>query len=289
MTLPLSFEVPSALEYFSALVADDTHIPLLEAAVSLGQDEEPGLDVQAVLAEIDGLVERLRRRVPADASAIHRLRHLNGYFFRELGFAGNVNDYGAADNSFLHRVLATRRGIPISLAVLYIEFATQVGLTARGVSFPGHFLVKLRLPSGEAVIDPFTGQSLSRDDLDERLEPYRKQQGLVGDFEVPLGLFLQPASPRDTLARMLNNLKRLHQSAGDWPRLLAVQQRLVRLLPLSWEERRDRGLVLAEIGDAAAAANDLCAYLEHHPDAADATLLQRRVLELRNNPRRLLH
>lgn len=289
MTLPLSFEVPSALAYFSTLVADDAHIPLLEAAVSLGQDEDPTLDVQAVLAEMDGLADRLRRRIPADASAIHRLRHLNRYFFRELGFAGNVNDYEAVDNSYLHRVLVTRRGIPISLAVLYIELATQIGLTARGVSFPGHFLVKLRLPSGEAVIDPFTGQSLSREALDERLEPYRQQQGLVGDFEVPLGLFLQPASPRDTLARMLHNLKRLHQASGDWLRLLAVQQRLVRLLPMAWEERRDRGLVLAELGDSSGAADDLCVYLEHHPDAADASLLRRRVLELRDSPRRLLH
>jgi regulator of sirC expression with transglutaminase-like and TPR domain len=77
-------------------------------------------------------------------------------------------------------VLARRRGIPITLAVLYIEVATQVGLQAQGMSFPGHFLVKLHMPRGEVMIDPFTGQSLSREDLDERLLPYRRQRGLVG-------------------------------------------------------------------------------------------------------------
>ena len=81
---------------------------------------------------------------------MQRLRWLNRFFFQELGFAGNVNDYYDPDNSYLHRVLATRRGIPITLAVVYIELATQVGLTARGVSFPGHFLIKLKMPQAKS-------------------------------------------------------------------------------------------------------------------------------------------
>lgn len=284
MSLPLSFEVPSALDYFTTLVADDAHLPLLEAAASLAQDDDAELDVQAVVAEVDALAGAVRRRVPPDAGPLHRLRLLNRYFFRELGFAGNVNDYQAVDNSYLHRVLATRRGIPISLAVIYLELAAQLGLTAKGISFPGHFLVKLKLPAGEAVLDPFTGQTLSRDALEERLAPYRQQQGLVGDFEVPLGLYLQPASPREILTRMLHNLRRLHQVAGDLNRQLAVQNRLVRLLPLSWDERRDRGLLLADLGRADAAEEDLCAYLAHRPLANDAAHIQHRVLGLGRGP-----
>jgi regulator of sirC expression with transglutaminase-like and TPR domain len=74
-------------------------------------------------------------------------------------------------NSYVHEVLQTRHGIPITLALLYIELAQHAGLTARGVSFPGHFLVKLKMPRGEVVIDPFNGMSLSREELDERLGP----------------------------------------------------------------------------------------------------------------------
>lgn len=289
MTLPLRLVAPSPLDYFASLVADDDNFAVLEAAVALGQDADPSLDTQAVLNEIDSLGARLQRRLPADASPMHRLRTLNRFFFRELAFAGNVNDYCDAGNSYLHKVLASRRGIPISLALLYIELAGHAGLTARGVSFPGHFLVKLRLPAGEAVMDPFNGRSLSREELEERLEPLRRQQGLVGDFEVPLGLFLQSAAPRDIIARMLRNLKSIHQQAESWVDLLAVNNRLVCLLPDAWDERRDRGLTLAEMGQSDAAADDLGTYLAHAPDAADAEPVRHMLAELRNSPRPQLH
>jgi len=289
MSFPLRLEAISPLEYFASLVAEDEHFALLEAAVSLGQDIEPDLDTQAVLDQIEALGDKLKRRLPADASAMHRLRTLNRFFFRELGFAGNVNDYYDAGNSYLHQVLASRRGIPISLALVYIELASHAGLVARGVSFPGHFLVKLRLPNGEAVMDPFNGRSLSREELEERLEPLRRKQGLVGDFEVPLGLFLQSAAPRDIIARMLRNLKSIHQQSEDFASLLAVQHRLVCLLPDAWDERRDRGLTFAELGQPDAAAEDLTTYLDHVPDAADAEPMRQMLAELRDSPRPLLH
>ena len=277
MTAPPQFEVPTALEYFAALVAEDDSLSLTEAAVSIAQDEFPQLDTQAVLAEIDSLAVKLKRRIPPDAVPVQRLRWLNRFFFQDLGFAGNVNNYYDPQNSYLHVVLSTRRGIPITLAVLYIELATQIGLTARGVSFPGHFLIKLRMPEGEVVVDPFTGHSLSREQLDELLAPYKRNRGLTGDFDAPLGLFLQPAPVRDVLARMLRNLKEIHRSAEDWPRLLPVMDRLVVLLPQAWEERRDRGLARAELGLDESAASDLAAYLAHAEEADDRAAIGERL------------
>jgi regulator of sirC expression with transglutaminase-like and TPR domain len=285
----LRFEAPTPLDYFANLVADDGQFSQLEAAIAIAQDDEPSLDVQSVLSQIDMLAARLKQRIAADAGAMQRLRYLNRYFFQELAFAGNVNDYYDPHNSYVHRVLATRRGIPITLALLFIEIAQQVGLDARPVSFPGHFLIKLKMPQGEVVIDPFTGQSLSREALDERLMPYRQRQGLVGDFEAPLGLFLQAASGRDVLARMLRNLKEIYRSAEQWGQLLAVQRRLVLLLPEAWEERRDRALVLAELGEHASAADDLQVYLAHRPDADDVRALKDRLAELRGAGRPSLH
>ena len=284
MSGPLKFATPTALEYFATLVADDASLSLVEAAVSIAQDEFPRLDTQAVLAEIDTLAVKLKARFPADAVPVQRLRWLNRFFFQELGFAGNVNDYYDPHNSFLHRVLETRRGIPITLAILYMELATQIGLRARGVSFPGHFLVKLRMHTGqqhgEVVIDPFSGQSLSREELDELLAPYKRSRGLQGDFDVPMGLFLQAAAPREVVARMLRNLKEIHRSAQAWPRLLPVMQRLVVLLPQAWDERRDRGLVQAELGMFDAAALDLRTYLAQVDDAPDREMVAQRLAAL---------
>jgi len=280
----MTFETPTALEYFASLVADDASLSLVEAAIAIAHDDFPELDTQAVLADIDALAVRLKRRFPADAVPVQRLRWLNRFFFQELGFAGNVNHYYDPDNSFLHRVLATRRGIPISLAILYIELASQIGLTARGVSFPGHFLVKLRMQTGhqqgEVVIDPFTGHSLSRDELDELLAPYKRNRGLQGEFDVPLGLFLQAATPREVIARMLRNLKEIHRGTHDARRLLQVQERLVVLLPQAWEERRDRGLMYADLGLDASAARDLSDYLEHATDVPDRAAVAERLAAL---------
>ena len=274
MVRPLQFETPTALDYFAALVADDASLSVLEAAVAVAQDDEPDLDVQGVLAEVDALAERLRRRIPADAAPLQRLRLLNQYFFQELGFAGNVNNYYDRRNSSLPAVLQTRRGIPLTLALLYIEIATQLGLQAQGVSFPGHFLIKLHMPRGEVVIDPFSGRSLDREELEERLIPFRRDRGLVGDDEAPLGLFLQAAPAREMVARLLRNLKEIHRSAGDVPRLAAVLQRLVILLPRDWEEHRDLALALARLGRHAQAVGELALYLRHRPDADDAEALR---------------
>ena len=285
----LQLLAPSALAYFAALVAEDAGFALVEAAICVAHDEHPAVDAQSVIGEIDRLAARLQARLPADAPPLRRLRALNQYFFVELGFAGNVNNYYDRRNSYLHEVLATRRGIPITLALLFIEMAGQLGLDATGVCFPGHFLIKLRMPQGEVVIDPVNGRSLSRDELDERLAPDRARHGLEGEFETPLGLFLQSAPPRDVLARLLFNLKEIHRTAEDWVRLLAVQQRLVLLLPDAAEQLRDRGLTWAELGRPAEAADDLAAYLAARPTADDAAALRERLAELRRDGAPRLH
>jgi regulator of sirC expression with transglutaminase-like and TPR domain len=279
--MAMQFDVPTPLAYFANLVESDEQFPLLEAAACLAQDEYPELDVQRVLGDVDQLLARLKRRLPADASALQRLRLLNQFFFRELSFGGNLNDYYDPDNSYLNAVLRTRRGIPIALAVLWLELAQGLGLHARGVAFPGHFMVKVTLPKGQVIIDPFTGQSLSREELSERLEPYRQRSGLVDEFEVPMGLYLQSATPREIIARMLRNLKEIYKGQSDAARLIAVLDRLLVLQPQAWSEYRDRGLAWAEQGEAARALGDLQVYLEHAEDAIDLDEVNQRIEQLR--------
>jgi regulator of sirC expression with transglutaminase-like and TPR domain len=235
--MDFKLEVPTALEYFASLVQSDEQFPLLEAAASLAQDEYPELDIQEVLDLVDQLSSRLKQRLPADAGALQKLRLLNKFFFDELGFSGNLNNYYDPDNSYLHVMLRTRRGIPISLAVLWLELAQSIGLRAQGVGFPGHFLVKVRLPfpnEGQVVIDPFTGGSLSKEDLSERLVPLHAESGLLRDGHVSdelLKHYLRAATPREIVARMLHNLEEVYTSHQDPERLLLVRQRLMVLLP----------------------------------------------------------
>ncbi len=277
----LSFTPPTPLDYFSLLVRSDEPFHLLEAAISLGQDEYPRLDVQQVLAEVDGLLVRLRRRLPADAPAMHKLRLLNHFFFEELHFGGNLNHYYDPQNSYLHRVLERRRGIPISLAVLWLELAQGLELPAYGVGFPGHFMVKVNLPQAQVLIDPFSGESLSREVLQSRLESWRSDHGLPGAPELSLGHYLQAMPARQIVARMLRNLKEIHRTQEDWQRLVAVEDRLLVLLPRAWGEYRDRGLARAELGQLGAAVQDLETYLGQAGDGEDVVAISARVAELR--------
>ena len=277
------FNRPTPLDFFASLVQSDVDFPLMEAAISLAQDEYPDVDVQTVLDEVDQLLKRVLNRVPSDAGALQRLRLLNQFFFDDLGFAGNPNDYYDPDNSFVHATLQKRRGIPVALAVLWMELAQGLNLSVRGIAFPGHFLVKVDLPLGQAVIDPLDGKSLSREVLSEWLEPFRLRNGMLDELVTPLGLYLQAAPGRDIIARMLHNLKEIYRAQRDWRRMLATQERLIVLLPGAWSEYRDRGLAHAEMGNTEQALADLECYLVHADKRVDLEAIADRVDGLRRS------
>jgi regulator of sirC expression with transglutaminase-like and TPR domain len=270
----------SLLDYFATLVADDDSLPVTEAALSLAQDAYPDVDLQGTLAELDELALRLKRRLSESAGLTDRIGALNRFFFRELGFAGNLNDYYDPDNSHLNVVLKRRRGIPISLAVLYMELGEQIDLPVRGVSFPGQFLLRVTLPEGDVMLDPTTGQSLSEAKMVDMLEPYLSDTG-GNSVASALRMLLQPATGREIIARMLRNLKAIYLQTERWQRLLAVQQRLVILLPENIEEVRDRGFSYARLDYVRPALEDLERYLSDRPDADDATIVESQLHELR--------
>jgi regulator of sirC expression with transglutaminase-like and TPR domain len=293
------------LDYFATLVSppdDGEDIPLTEAALAIAQITDPRLDLATAQSDLDRFAATLKARLPADAGQVHKLRLLNRYFFHELGFAGNANDYYDPANSFLPRVIERRRGIPISLAVLLMEIGHQVGLPLRGVAFPGHFLVKLKVRAGDLYLDPMTGESLSREQLEERLSEFldalrEKADHADGSdataklgrepFELALAQAIREASSREILARMLRNLKGIYHGRNDYEHLLEIQNRLVVLLPEANEELRDRGLVYAQLECPRAASEDLSAYLARAPDAPEAAEIRRTLDVLRDASGRL--
>lgn len=268
-----------SLDYFALLVSQDDTIPLLEAALAIAQGIDEGLDFDATLSTIDRFAATVQRRLAPDMADIQKLRILNQFFYRELGFGGNLNHFYDVGNSLLPQVIATRRGIPISLAVLFMEIAQQIGLQVKGIAFPGHFLMRLSVASGEIILDPLSGSSLTREMLEEWLLPYIEPA--ANPLKNVLTHYLQAVSPRAMLARMLRNLKTILADDGNWRAFLAVQQRLVILLPDDIAERRDRGLAYANLAIPQPALQDLESYLAKRPYAADAAMLREKLPGLR--------
>ncbi len=251
-----------------AVAPERVKIDLAEAALLCAQDTYPDLDIRSQLDTLEALAAKLRNRLPADFSVTHRLVALNNYLFTELGFAGNADSFYDPRNSFLNDVIERKTGIPITLSILYLEIGQRLGLKLKGVSFPGHFLVKVRVSGGELVLDPFAGgRSLSEEELRERLAQFTDPNTAK---DLPLEDFLEAATPRQILARLLRNLKGIYLEAKEFDKALGVMNRLVILLPDVPEERRDRGVVYARLECPRAAQDDLSHYASKRPMADDA-------------------
>jgi regulator of sirC expression with transglutaminase-like and TPR domain len=203
---------------------------------------------------------------------------INRHLFEELGYCGNHAEYYDPRNSYLNEVFERRLGNPISLAVVQMEVARRLGLPLDGVSFPGHFLVRLPVDDGVLVMDPFNrGRPLGEDELRERARPHLG--GEPPDDEA-LYQILHPASHRAMLMRMLRNLHGTYTEADDWERAVRCADRILRLSPDNAEALRDRGLGYAKLGYQRGARADLARYLHLYPRAADSGSLRERLVDL---------
>ena len=274
----------ASLERFAEMLSrEDGRIELASACLQIAEDAYPGLDVDGYVGEIERLAKRLRARLAPDTAVEDRVIALNEFLFDDLGFSGNVDDYYDPRNSYLNEVLDRRTGIPITLAVLYMEIGRRIDLPLEGVSFPGHFLVRLPLRGGTLVLDPFSaGVPQSEAELRERLKRVipRDAAGGVPVAELPLDQFLEPASNRQILARVLRNLKGVYREKDIPDRLLEVLNRMIIVAPDSAAELRDRGFVYQRLECWRPALKDLTDYLEREPDAADSEEVRAKMMEL---------
>jgi regulator of sirC expression with transglutaminase-like and TPR domain len=258
--------------------AQDGDINLAQAALLLAAEEYPDLDVGAYLDKLEQMALALKRRLPVGAVPANLIAALNKFLFQELGFAGEVAEYYEARNNFLNEVIDRRRGIPITLAIIYIDIGRRIGLAIEGVSFPAHFLVKCKFSEGMVVLDPFAGGiSLSIDELVTRIESLHPgmQPSKAAVMEM-----LASARNKDILARILRNLKHAYIQQKDWTKALSASDRIIKLIPGGAEEYRDRGMIYLNLECARAALADLQAYLNLSPSAHDVEQVQKKVADL---------
>lgn len=277
---------PESLERLKRILdAPESDADLAEAALLLAQEEYPQLDVSAYLSRLDEMARAVRDTLPANAPAAEIILALNRYLFQEEGFDGDAANFYDPRNSFINQVLERKIGIPITLSIIYIEIGQRLGLPLQGVSFPGHFLVKLSVESGEIVLDPFSGGvSLGRDELEQQLA---QTQGDKESAKIPLEEWLVTATKKDILVRMLRNLKVIYAHADQLEKTLSVINRILLIAPELAEEVRDRGMVYRQLECFRAALTDLQTYLQVEPESEDRDEMRDHVIELQKIVARL--
>jgi regulator of sirC expression with transglutaminase-like and TPR domain len=257
--------------------ADDT-VPLLETALLIARDEYPDLDADLYDTLVQSHAEHLSHEIYTIEPWPLKMAAINRHLFDELGYTGNHDEYYDPRNSYLNQVFERRLGNPVSLAMVQIEVARRLGVPLDGVSFPGHFLVRLPVDDGLLVMDPFNGgRPLGVDELRERAKPH-----LGGDVPDDAALLhiLNPASPRAILVRTLRNLHGLYAEREEWDRAARSADRVLKLTPDQPEALRDRGLAYLKMDYKAGAQRDLARYLHLSPEAKDAPDLREQLVEL---------
>lgn len=236
------------------LQAPDGQLDLALGALLIAEAEYPELDRERYLVRLEELAGEAQSRLQSATSASQRVQALSQLLAWDHGFHGNHDDYYDPRNSFLNDVLDRRVGIPITLAVLYIEIGRRAGMPTEGVGFPTHFLARHE----DVIFDPFgEGRILSTEDCRELLQ--RTSEGRI-PFRSEL---LTAAPPKQILMRMLNNLKHIYIRAKYYRKAIGIIDRLLIIDSSDYEELRDRGAIHIELKQFALAKADLTAYLEH--------------------------
>ncbi|NYZ63367.1 SirB1 family protein [Luteimonas deserti] len=271
-------EAPPLPDWNALAAIEDSDLPLFGIGLLIARDEYPGLDVGACEDLVLTHARHLRPEIEAIEYGPLKMQAINRHLFEELGYTGDHERYYDPRNSYLNEVLERRLGNPISLAVVQMEVARRLGVALDGISFPGHFLVRLPVDDGMLVMDPFnSGRPLDLEELRTRAKPH-----LGGDVpdDDTLARILRPASHRTVLMRMLRNLLGVYQGARDWARVVRCADRLLKLAPDTPDALRDRGLGYLALGHIDGARQDMTRYLVRNPDADDAGELRAQLVRI---------
>jgi regulator of sirC expression with transglutaminase-like and TPR domain len=238
----------------------EERIDLGLAALLVAKEEYPRLLIEDYRELLDQMAAGLAVEIDLESGPEAIARTIASYMVRDLGFEGDTDDYYNPQNSYLNEVMDRRRGMPITLSVLYMEVAKRVNVTLTPVSMPGHFLVKLPTDAEPIFIDPFhRGQVMGPDGARRVFD--QVYSGKLAFRDSMLGA----ATRRQVVARMLQNLKAIYVQADDDERALRVVELLTLMTPWDLDQVRDRGLLRFRLGNFEEALPDLQAYAQYGP------------------------
>lgn len=204
----------------------DSQINLAKASLFLAQEEYPELDPQKYINTLDRMGEEVQKRLTRSPYPLTIIKTINQYFFEEIGFQGNTNDYYDPRNSFLNDVIDRKTGIPITLSVVYLEIAKRINFPMVGIGMPGHFLIRPDFEGSGIFVDVFNrGEILFEQDCEERLRQIYQQPVKLEAY------FLAPVSNRQILARILTNLKFIYIDRQELLKAISIVERILLLTP----------------------------------------------------------
>ena len=230
-------------EQFMRLVRRESDVDLVVAALEIARDGQPELDFEPTLQTIRTAVTELTRSVALAGNDRKELELLIRYLTDELNLHGHYESFDSSDCSYLNRVIETGRGIPITLSVVYMAVANELGIPLAGVSAPSHFLTQLQTDSAVLYIDPFR-----RGHIMDETECVEWLHELTELPSAELRPMLKPTSERKIIIRLLNNLKALFGGRDEWSSAWKVQKRLALLSPGSYREKRDLAILSLRAG-----------------------------------------
>ncbi len=263
---------------FRKLLTRRSDVDVTTAALELARDAFPDLDFSVVYRWLDERAAELTGPLARAKSDTEAIREIGYCLAGKHGLTGHPDCYDNAESSFLHKVIEQRRGLPISLSVVYMAVAERAGWTLEGVSTPRRFLTRFEAGAGPIFVDAFAGGEVLT--LDECVDRLQSVAGLTPGEVLPT---LDAASPRTIILRMLNNLKALHARLGNWEAAWVTQNRLVALQPAVYAERRDLALIASKTNRAGKAVEQLESCLKICPPDESNVLEE----QLREAQRRL--
>lgn len=249
-------------------------------ALALAALDYPGRDAAPYIAHLDEIAMAVKTGCADPEHIDARADILAQVINQKFGYSGDQSSYNDMQNANLMQVIDRRKGLPVTLGLLYIVAARQQAWTCAGLNFPGHFLIRLELGSARRILDPFNGGvKMEIPQLRSLLK------GMAGNGAELQPDYYQPVSNRDVLLRLLNNIKSRALQSSDFIRSADILHRMRMISPKAAHLSYEHGMVHARLGNVPEALEAIHVCLEYAEDAKMRQLaeLAQRQLRLKLN------